>query len=172
MGTPRTPLRSPFPSPAFLSVSRFWNKSNSSKHVYKEQTIWAERERQTWSWMGWNESERWQETKRCETPAVGDNWPWRGRAVWGCSSLIVRWRCLPPLPVQPAVLCDWPQGWRGGSRRSHYLGHYWPERRSKRGRMRTAGSGGQGAGLGGGNGESEGRDGESENGMKDEKQVK
>ena len=76
-----------------------------------------------------NDSERRQEAKRCET----SDWPWRGRVVWGCSSANGSWRCQPPLPVRPVDLCEPPRGWRGGSRRSRYSGHYWPERRSEAG---------------------------------------
>lgn len=94
--------------------------------------------------MEWNENEM-KETKRCETRAVGGDWPWRARGVWGCSSASERWRCLPRLPVQLAALCGSPQGWRGGSRRSRYWGHYWPERR-RNWRRRWRRSGGQDAG--------------------------
>lgn len=107
--------------------------------------------------MEWNEMK---ETKRCETRAVGGDWPWRARGVWGCSSASERWRCLPRLPVQLAALCGSPQGWRGGSRRSRYWGHYWPERRRNwRRRWRRSGCR-MGMGMR--------RDGESEDGVKDE----
>lgn len=109
--------------------------------------------------MEWNENEM-KETKRCETRAVGGDWPWRARGVWGCSSASERWRCLPRLPVQLAALCGSPQGWRGGSRRSRYWGHYWPERRRNwRRRWRRSGCR-MGMGMR--------RDGESEDGVKDE----
>lgn len=74
--------------------------------------------------------------KGVRQPAVGNNWPWRGRAVWGCSSAGVSWHRLPPLPVRPADLCDRSQEWRGGSRRSQHSSHYWPERRSEGGGWR------------------------------------
>lgn len=140
MGTPLTLLRSPLASPAFLSGSRFWNKSKS-QHVFERGGVSAESEGEGAEW-GDMISEGWQETKRWSMD--GDHWPWRGRAVSGCSSANVRWHCLPPRPEQPAAPCDPPQEWRGGSRRSQYWGHYWPERRWRSGRRRVGGQDGKG----------------------------
>jgi len=72
-------------------------------------------------------------------PAVGHNWPWRWRAVWGCSSANASCRCLPPPRVQPADLCDQSQGWRGGSRRSHNSAHYRPDGWGEDSRVRRPG---------------------------------